>query len=34
MLGYLETTAVEGELPLYNPDTYKAALESGRVSRS
>jgi enoyl-CoA hydratase/carnithine racemase len=34
MLDYMEATAVDGELPLYNPDTYKAALASGRVSRS
>ncbi|MBC2644233.1 MULTISPECIES: enoyl-CoA hydratase/isomerase family protein [unclassified Rhodococcus (in: high G+C Gram-positive bacteria)] len=31
MLDYLETTAATGELPLYNPDTYKQALEAGRV---
>jgi enoyl-CoA hydratase/carnithine racemase len=31
MLDYLETTAATGELPLYNPDTYARALESGRV---
>ena len=31
MLDYMETTDATGELPLYNPDTYKQALESGRV---
>jgi enoyl-CoA hydratase len=32
MLEYLATTEATGELPLYNPDTYARALESGRVS--
>jgi enoyl-CoA hydratase len=27
MLDYMETTDATGELPLYNPDTYKQALE-------
>ncbi|HEU4888119.1 MAG TPA: hypothetical protein VFV49_09550 [Thermoanaerobaculia bacterium] len=27
----METTDATGELPLYNPDTYARALESGRV---
>jgi len=31
MLDYMETTDVTGELPLYNPDTYARALESGSV---
>jgi enoyl-CoA hydratase/carnithine racemase len=31
MLDYLATTEATGELPLYNPDTYARALESGRV---
>jgi enoyl-CoA hydratase/carnithine racemase len=31
MLDYLETTEATGELPFYNPDTYKRALEAGRV---
>jgi len=31
MLDYMETTESTGELPLYNPDTYKRALESGTV---
>jgi len=31
MLDYLATTDATGELPLYNPDTYARALESGRV---
>ena len=31
MLGYLATTDATGALPLYNPDTYARALESGRV---
>ena len=31
MLGYMETTDATGELPLYNPDTYAQALESGSV---
>jgi enoyl-CoA hydratase len=31
MLDYMETTDATGELPLYNPDTYARALESGRV---
>jgi enoyl-CoA hydratase/carnithine racemase len=31
MLDYLATTEATGELPLYNPDTYKRALESGHV---
>ena len=31
MLEYMETTDATGELPLYNPDTYAQALESGRV---
>jgi len=31
MLDYLETTDATGELPLYNPDTYARALESGSV---
>ncbi|QHE69852.1 hypothetical protein [Rhodococcus sp. WAY2] len=31
MLDYLESTDSTGELPLYNPDIYKQALESGRV---
>ena len=33
MLDYLATTEATGELPLYRPDTYAQALESGRVSR-
>ena len=31
MLQYLSDTASTGELPLYHPDTYAQALESGRV---
>jgi enoyl-CoA hydratase/carnithine racemase len=31
MLDYIETTDATGELPLYEPDTYKQALESGSV---
>ncbi|MGH8500859.1 MAG: enoyl-CoA hydratase/isomerase family protein [Gammaproteobacteria bacterium] len=31
MLDYLATTEATGELPLYNPDTYKRALEAGHV---
>ena len=31
MLDYLATTEATGELPLYRPDTYAQALESGRV---
>ena len=31
MTGYLATTDVTGELPLYDPDTYARALGSGRV---
>lgn len=31
MIDYLATTEATGELPLYNPDTYARALESGRV---
>jgi enoyl-CoA hydratase len=31
MLDYMETTDATGELPLYDPDTYARALESGRV---
>ena len=31
MLDYLASTEETGELPLYNPDTYARALESGRV---
>jgi enoyl-CoA hydratase len=31
MLDYMDTTASTGELPLYNQDTYKRALESGTV---
>lgn len=31
MIDYLATTDATGELPLYNPDTYARALESGRV---
>jgi len=27
----LATTQITGELPLYRPDTYRQALESGRV---
>ncbi len=33
MLDYLATTEATGELPLYQPDTYAQALESGRVPR-
>jgi len=33
MLDYLETTESTGELPLYNRDIYKRALESGTVPR-
>jgi enoyl-CoA hydratase/carnithine racemase len=32
MIDYLATTDSTGELPLYNPDTYARALESGRVA--
>ena len=31
MLQYLSDTESTGELPLYRPDTYAQALESGRV---
>jgi enoyl-CoA hydratase len=31
MLDYMATTDATGELPLYNPETYKQALESGSV---
>jgi enoyl-CoA hydratase/carnithine racemase len=31
MLDYLATTEATGELPLYHPDTYAQALETGRV---
>ena len=31
MFQYLSDTASTGELPLYRPDTYAQALESGRV---
>src|SRR6266545_7384987 len=31
MLDYVETTDATGQLPLYNPDTYARALESGSV---
>jgi enoyl-CoA hydratase len=31
MLDYLDSTDSTGELPLYNPDIYKQALESGTV---
>ena len=31
MIDYLATTEASGELPLYNPDTYAAALKLGRV---
>jgi hypothetical protein len=31
MLDYLATTEATGELPLYHPDTYSQALETGRV---
>ena len=31
MLDYLASTEATGELPLYQPDTYAQALESGRV---
>jgi enoyl-CoA hydratase len=31
MLDYMETTDATGELPLYEPDIYKQALESGSV---
>jgi enoyl-CoA hydratase/carnithine racemase len=31
MRDYMETTDATGELPLYDPDTYARALESGRV---
>jgi enoyl-CoA hydratase len=31
MLEYMDTTDATGELPLYEPDTYKQALESGTV---
>src|SRR5438876_8860182 len=31
MLDYMKTTDATGELPLYNPDTYARALESGSV---
>jgi hypothetical protein len=33
MIDDLATTDSTGELPLYNPDTYARALESGRVPR-
>jgi hypothetical protein len=33
MLQYLADTESTGELPLYRPDTYAQALESGRVPR-
>jgi hypothetical protein len=33
MLQYLADTESIGELPLYRPDTYAQALESGRVPR-
>ena len=31
MVDYLAATDSTGELPLYSPDTYARALESGRV---
>jgi len=31
MIEYLATTDATGELPLYNPDTYARAVESGRA---
>ncbi len=31
MIDYLATTDATGELPLYDPDTYATALESGSV---
>jgi len=31
MVSYLATTEATGELPLYRPDTYAQALESGKV---
>jgi enoyl-CoA hydratase len=31
MLDYMDTTDATGELPLYDPDTYGQALESGNV---
>jgi hypothetical protein len=31
MHGYLAGIDATGELPLYNPDTYKQALETGSV---
>lgn len=31
MLDYMDTTDATGELPLYNPETYKQALEVGTV---
>ena len=31
MIEYLATTEATGELPLYRPETYAQALESGRV---
>ena len=31
MIDYLATTDATGELPLYDPDTYARALESGHV---
>ena len=31
MVSYLATTEATGELPLYRPDTYAQALQSGRV---
>jgi enoyl-CoA hydratase/carnithine racemase len=34
MLDYMADTDATGELPLYNPDTYKQALESGSVPGS
>jgi hypothetical protein len=33
MRDYLATTEATGELPLYRPDTYAQALESGQVPR-
>ena len=33
MLQYLSDTESTGELPLYRPDVYAEALESGRVPR-
>jgi hypothetical protein len=31
MVDYMESTEATGELPLYEPDTYKQALEGGTV---